>query len=145
MTERQKEAAKMRAQGATYDAIAQRFGVSKSRAYQMAFDGARDKRRIFDGAEVSVRVYNCLRMEGCTTWDDVSKIPASTLLRAPNFGSKSMKEVNENLLARGFTPDNVYPSASTYWEESVADTLRKRGWSVSKPCPWRGEDDGGEA
>lgn len=51
--------------------------------------------------ELSIRAYNCLRNEGLKTVGDVLAWDAEALLRIPNFGRKSLNELNELLAAYG--------------------------------------------
>lgn len=44
---------------------------------------------------MSVRSYNCLHYEGYVTVRDVRAVPDHVLLRMPNFGKTSLKEVRD--------------------------------------------------
>lgn len=54
-----------------------------------------------DELEVTVRTANCLRNGGYKTLRDVCKEYPAALLRTPNFGRKSLKDLREALQARG--------------------------------------------
>ena len=51
--------------------------------------------------EFTVRTDNCLRVENIITLEDLVKCTYHDLLKIPNFGRKSLKEVRETLKARG--------------------------------------------
>jgi DNA-directed RNA polymerase alpha subunit len=48
-----------------------------------------------DECELSTRAYNALRHEGCATLDDAARKTDAELLRIPNFGRMSLREVRE--------------------------------------------------
>ena len=50
-----------------------------------------------DELELSVRTMNCLKSEGVRTIQDLITKSEVELIRAPNFGRKSLKEVKEIL------------------------------------------------
>lgn len=49
---------------------------------------------------VSDRLINCLLNEGCETLADASRLPRQQLLTTPNFGKKSLRDL-EHILAGG--------------------------------------------
>lgn len=51
--------------------------------------------------DLSVRTANCLRYEGLKTLADVRKYGESDLLQIPNFGRKSLNELNDLMAAYG--------------------------------------------
>ena len=50
-----------------------------------------------DGLELSVRSMNCLKNDGINYIEDLVQKTAVELLRAPNFGRKSLDEITESL------------------------------------------------
>ena len=51
--------------------------------------------------EMPIRVYNALKNAHVCTLDDLTRMSAAELLRLPNFGKKSLKEVERYLQAQG--------------------------------------------
>jgi hypothetical protein len=58
---------------------------------------------IGEECEVSVRTTNCLANAGLNTWREVADKHALDLLRTPNFGKRSLKEVREILAVLGLS------------------------------------------
>ena len=56
---------------------------------------------LIEELELGVRSYNCLKREGIQTVGDLISKTEAELLNIPNFGKKSIDEVNEKLTARG--------------------------------------------
>jgi len=50
---------------------------------------------------LSSRTLNLMKMEQITTWEQAAKCTERELLRVPNFGRKSLRELREALLDRG--------------------------------------------
>jgi DNA-directed RNA polymerase subunit alpha len=65
--------------------------------------------RIFDtlieDLDLSVRSYNCLKRSGITKVGQVLMMNEDDLLAVRNFGEKSLQELRERLLERGFLPN----------------------------------------
>jgi DNA-directed RNA polymerase alpha subunit len=57
----------------------------------------------FDDWELTVRVENCLRADGINTVAKLLTYTQSDLLRIPNMGRKSVKEVVQEAARHGFT------------------------------------------
>jgi DNA-directed RNA polymerase alpha subunit len=53
--------------------------------------------------EFTVRTENCCRAENILTVEDLCAWRAKELLKIPNLGAKSLKEIRETLAARGLT------------------------------------------
>ena len=53
--------------------------------------------------ELGVRSYNCLKREGIQTVGDLVTKTEAELLNIPNFGKKSIDEVNDKLAERGLS------------------------------------------
>ena len=68
-----------------------------------------------DDLEVSVRVYNCLKSLLGTNAKlrDLVSVTPEELLREPNFGKKSLKELEEALAEIGLALGSVDPVKST--------------------------------
>ena len=66
-----------------------------------------------DEMELSVRSYNCLRMENINLIGDLVQKTENEMLKLPNFGRKSLNELKDNLksmgLSFGMTIDNWPP------------------------------------
>lgn len=56
---------------------------------------------LIEELELGVRSYNCLKREGIQTVGDLISKTEAELLNIPNFGKKSIDEVQEKLTARG--------------------------------------------
>lgn len=54
-----------------------------------------------DQLEFTVRTANCLKAEGIETVDQLIACTAQELLKAPNLGRKSLKEIEDTLALRG--------------------------------------------
>lgn len=54
-----------------------------------------------DRLEFTVRTANCLKAEGIETVDQLIACTAGELLKAPNLGRKSLKEIQDTLALRG--------------------------------------------
>lgn len=67
-----------------------------------------------DEMELSVRSYNCLRMENINLIGDLVQKTENEMLKLPNFGRKSLNELKDNLksmgLSFGMTIDNWPPA-----------------------------------
>jgi DNA-directed RNA polymerase subunit alpha len=53
--------------------------------------------------ELGVRSYNCLKRAGVQTVGELVLLSRAKLSAIPNFGSKSIDEVEETLAARGLS------------------------------------------
>jgi DNA-directed RNA polymerase subunit alpha len=62
--------------------------------------------------DLSVRAYNCLKRSGITKVGQILEMSEEDLLAVRNFGRKSLDELRERLLARGFISELPPPSAS---------------------------------
>lgn len=51
--------------------------------------------------ELSARTFGALRYENLRTWDEIAKRRELEMLRIPNFGRKSLRELKQALHARG--------------------------------------------
>lgn len=49
-------------------------------------------RYVFDGVEISCRLYNALRMEDLNTWEQAAKLSDIDVLRIPNVGRVALAE-----------------------------------------------------
>ncbi len=58
---------------------------------------------LIEDLELGVRSYNCLKREGIQTVGDLVSKTEAELLNIPNFGKKSIDEVNDKLAARGLS------------------------------------------
>jgi DNA-directed RNA polymerase subunit alpha len=58
---------------------------------------------LIEDLELGVRSYNCLKREGIQTVGDLVSKTEDELLNIPNFGKKSIDEVNDKLAARGLS------------------------------------------
>jgi DNA-directed RNA polymerase subunit alpha len=58
---------------------------------------------LIEELELGVRSYNCLKREGIQTVGDLVSRTEAELLNIPNFGKKSIDEVNEKLDERGLS------------------------------------------
>ena len=58
---------------------------------------------LIEDLELGVRSYNCLKREGIQTVGDLVSKTEAELLNIPNFGKKSIDEVNEKLAERGLS------------------------------------------
>ena len=58
---------------------------------------------LIEELELGVRSYNCLKREGIQTVGDLVSKTEAELLNIPNFGKKSIDEVNDKLAARGLS------------------------------------------
>jgi len=58
---------------------------------------------LIEELELGVRSYNCLKREGIQTVGDLVSKTEAELLNVPNFGKKSIDEVQEKLLERGLS------------------------------------------
>jgi DNA-directed RNA polymerase subunit alpha len=57
--------------------------------------------RLIEELEIGVRAYNCLKRAGIQTIGDLVQKSESELKAIPNFGERSIEEVNESLAALG--------------------------------------------
>jgi DNA-directed RNA polymerase alpha subunit len=64
---------------------------------------------------LSNRAYNALKSEGIDTLEKIEKEGARSLLRIPNFGRKTLKEVKEFLAIRGIS---LLENGSRQWEQA---------------------------
>ena len=64
---------------------------------------------------LSNRAYNALKSEGIDTLEKIEKEGARSLLRIPNFGRKTLKEVKEFLALRGIS---LLENGSRQWEQA---------------------------
>jgi DNA-directed RNA polymerase subunit alpha len=55
--------------------------------------------------DLSVRAFNCLKRSGITKVGQVLTMSQDDLLAVRNFGEKSLNELKDTLIARGFLPD----------------------------------------
>ena len=55
--------------------------------------------------DLSVRAFNCLKRSGITKVGQVLTMTQEDLLAVRNFGEKSLNELKDTLIARGFLPD----------------------------------------
>jgi DNA-directed RNA polymerase subunit alpha len=62
--------------------------------------------------DLSVRAYNCLKRSGITKVGQILEMSEEDLLAVRNFGRKSLDELRERLLARGFISELPPPSAA---------------------------------
>ena len=74
-------------------------GVAVAEGVEPATGGENDI--LIDELELSVRSYNCLKRAGIETIGQLLVKSESELAAIPNFGSKSIEEVIENLQGRG--------------------------------------------
>jgi DNA-directed RNA polymerase subunit alpha len=58
---------------------------------------------LIEELELGVRSYNCLKREGIQTVGDLVTKTEAELLNIPNFGKKSIDEVNDKLAERGLS------------------------------------------
>ena len=58
---------------------------------------------LIEELELGVRSYNCLKREGIQTVGDLVSKTEAELLNVPNFGKKSIDEVQEKLSERGLS------------------------------------------
>ena len=58
---------------------------------------------LIEELELGVRSYNCLKREGIQTVGDLVGKTEAELLNIPNFGKKSIDEVEEKLSERGLS------------------------------------------
>jgi DNA-directed RNA polymerase subunit alpha len=56
---------------------------------------------LIEELELGVRSYNCLKREGIQTVGDLVSKTEAELLNIPNFGKKSIDEVQDKLTERG--------------------------------------------
>jgi DNA-directed RNA polymerase subunit alpha len=59
--------------------------------------------RLIEEMEIGVRAYNCLKRAGIQTIGDLVQKSQSELKAIPNFGERSIEEVNESLAALGLS------------------------------------------
>lgn len=76
--------------------------AEKKRAEKVDFDPALLLCNIGD-LPITHRVYNCLTVEGIRTIGDLVKCTENDLLRLPNFGRKSLRELKETLAEHKLT------------------------------------------
>jgi DNA-directed RNA polymerase subunit alpha len=70
--------------------------------------------------ELSVRAYNCLKRAGITKVGQILEMSEEELLAVRNFGRKSLDELRERLIARGFIqPAGGGSSAASEGEEQA--------------------------
>ncbi len=69
--------------------------VSKAQVHEAVGDEG------IDSLKLTMRSWNCLRVEGIFTIAQLLECTANELLRTPNFGRKSLKEIIGKLEARG--------------------------------------------
>lgn len=111
--ERRAQAFALRETGMTYRDIGRAFGVSLERARQMVIRAERDRSSVhWNGdpldidrlrvrGEITMRTWNCLRSEGIRTLRELDRPDRfSYLMRLPNFGRKSLRELTELLDAK---------------------------------------------
>src|SRR5260370_13190495 len=55
--------------------------------------------------DLSVRAYNCLKRSNITKVGQILSMNEEDLLAVRNFGEKSLQELRERLLLRGFLPN----------------------------------------
>lgn len=113
--ERLKILLRIRESGKTVRECGEALGVSPGRAHQlikeaeqMAARGWMAKNTAQDGTmpfeevlNLSVRAANCLVHLGCKTVDDVCLLTEANIRKTPNFGAKSLYELQSELLRVG--------------------------------------------
>lgn len=62
--------------------------------------------------DLSVRAYNCLKRAGITKVAQILEMSEEDLLNVRNFGRKSLDELREKLLSRGFIDETRFTGAS---------------------------------
>jgi DNA-directed RNA polymerase subunit alpha len=83
-------------------AVAVAAGDSAGAAAEAApVPGRRPRRILIEELELGVRSYNCLKRAGIQTVGELIRKSESELNAIPNFGRKSIEEVEETLRARG--------------------------------------------
>ena len=89
-----------------------------------------DQVRVYwSGMGLSVRVINVLLNEGIDTIDQLMTVNYRELLRSPNFGVKSLKELKEKT---GFPPEPIDVPDLSFTDARLILELRKRGYTVSR-------------
>jgi DNA-directed RNA polymerase subunit alpha len=72
--------------------------------------------------ELSVRAFNCLKRAGITKVGQVLEMSEAELLNVRNFGQKSLDELRQRLMARGYIVGPVAEAAETPELEQKAET-----------------------
>lgn len=88
-------------------------------------------KKIWRDHGLSVRVWRALGVLGLLTWDEVVEFGEARLLRQPNFGAKSLRELVEKLGPLGM--QFPLPENSTERQAQAAQFLRSLGWTCTPP------------
>jgi len=90
------------------------FGESLTVTTEAAVAGTDLRGRLSDvpveELELSVRALNCLKANDITKLGDLLAMRLEELLALRNFGSKSLDEIKQKLVARGFVPEDEIES-----------------------------------
>lgn len=62
---------------------------------------SKDKQRMIEDLDLSVRSYNCLKRAGIQTVDELTQKTEDEMMRVRNLGKKSLKEVKDKLAELG--------------------------------------------
>ena len=62
---------------------------------------SKDKQRMIEDLDLSVRSYNCLKRAGIQTVDELTQKTEDEMMRVRNLGKKSLKEVKDKLIELG--------------------------------------------
>ena len=95
------------------------FGASLSASTETVVREADQKSRLsevpVEELELSVRALNCLKANDITKLGDLLAMRLEELMALRNFGTKSLDEIKQKLVAKGFVPeseiDSVFQSA----------------------------------
>jgi DNA-directed RNA polymerase alpha subunit len=104
--ERNEEIARLRSEGMTYKAIGSRFGLGVEAVRGIVVRSERHREQVRKSSvydALSIRALNCLVNHSIDP-EDLDQICAkmpSYFLRMPNFGRKSLAEIEEYVASRG--------------------------------------------